>query len=142
MALQPVHLTESGVYECFQEWNRRPRGRLFQPFDKLPSSPRACQAPDTRALGQRLLFLPSPILHISTLYRCHLRLNLFTLNMFFDRKSFKFEIVDSFLCFLWVKILTLHLTIFKCRTRWGSNFTVFRLLRQGKVWLQSTKSPG
>lgn len=71
-----------------------------------------------------------------------LHLNLFTLSMFFDRKSFKFEIVDSSLCFLLVKILTPHLTIFERRTRWpltslfsGCSVRVRFGYKEQKSWL-------
>lgn len=100
VALPPVCPTVC-MRACVQEWNRRPRAP-FQPFDKLPGSPERA-GPRAWALGERLLFLPSPILRVSAWYRYHLHLNLFTLGMFFDTKSFKFEIVDSSLCFI-VKI--------------------------------------
>lgn len=93
-------------------------GAPYQPLARPPGSPQRVRAP-ARVPRARPLFPPSPRPHVSALYRGHLHLNLFTLSMFFDRKSFKFGIVDSSLCFLLVKILTPHLTIFERRTRWA-----------------------
>lgn len=69
-------------------------GAPYQPLARLPGSPQRVRAP-ARVPRARPLFPPSPRPHVSALYRGHLHLNLFTLSMFFDRKSFKFEIVDS-----------------------------------------------
>lgn len=69
-------------------------GAPYQPLARLPGSPQRVRVP-ARVPRARPLFPPSPRPHVSALYRGHLHLNLFTLSMFFDRKSFKFEIVDS-----------------------------------------------
>lgn len=116
-------------------------GAPYQPLARLPGSPQRVRAP-ARVPRARPLFPPSPRPHVSALYRGHLHLNLFTLSMFFDRKSFKFEIVDSSLCFLLVKILTPHLTIFERRTRWpltslfsGCSVRVRFGYKEQKSWL-------